>query len=115
DRCWQQFANGRIYSTSAGAFATRSEFITLWEQQPDAMRALGYPISDPSSTGSSYTQKYEGGEIAVTDGVPAITSASDPWTSALLSNPWLGVSTATKVSVSRDRAWQQFENGRIYS
>ncbi len=74
DRCWQQFANGRIYSTGAGAFATRAEFITLWNQQPDAMRVLGSPISDPSSTGSSYTQTFEGGSITVTNGVASIDS-----------------------------------------
>ena len=112
--CWQQFANGRIYLSSAGAFATRAEFVTLWNQYPDAMRALGSPTSDPSSTGSSYTQSFVGGGITVTNGVPAITSSKDPWTAAILANTWLGVSTNAK-SCSAGGCWQQFANGRLYS
>lgn len=114
-RCWQQFANGRLYSTNAGVFATRAEFITLWNMEPDAMRALGYPTSNPSNTGNSYTQSYEGGAITVTDGVPAITASSDPWTMAVLENTWLGASTNLKTCVSAGRCWQQFTNGRLYS
>ncbi len=112
--CWQQFTNGRIYLSGEGAFATRAEFITLWNQQPDAMRLLGYPTSDPSSTGSDYTQSFAGGGITVTNGVPAITSSKDPWTSAILTNSWLGVSKNAK-SCNSAGCWQQFANGRLYS
>ena len=115
-RCWQQFANGRIYSTPAGAFATRAEFITLWRAQPDAMRALGTPTSDPSSTTNTYTQTFEGGAITVTNGVGAITASNNPWTAALIKNTWLGKSTQNKIcNKTSGRCWQQFANGRIYS
>ena len=71
-RCYQFFENGRIYSSPAGAFATREAHITLWGKYPDAMRSLGAPTSDPSNTTNTYTQTYEGGSITVTNGEPSI-------------------------------------------
>jgi hypothetical protein len=69
--CFQKFQNGVfIYSAPfVGAHPVRAEVRAEWKRNGFVGGRLGYPTSGPSADGTTYTQTFQGGSIAVTNGV----------------------------------------------
>jgi uncharacterized protein with LGFP repeats len=64
--CYQNFQNGAISWTSAtGAWETYGDIRTRWAQQGYENGALGYPTGAPVTSGSTVTQRFQGGVLTV--------------------------------------------------
>ena len=68
--CVQVFQNGYMLSSPAGGIhPVHREVATVWARYSNERGALGYPTGDPGLIGGTYTQTFQGGSIAVTNGV----------------------------------------------
>lgn len=73
--CFQAFTNAYVVSNGPSkSFVLMPSVWNYWHSIGAQDGVLGYPISQPSTTGENYTQIFEGGTIAVSQGVPSITS-----------------------------------------
>ncbi|MDL9980310.1 LGFP repeat-containing protein [Microbacterium sp. ASV49] len=115
--CYQVFQHGSIYSSpGTGTFSVRSETIAVWTPHGAESGPLGYPTGNPSSTGSTYTQSFQGGVVTVTNGVAVLTSATDPWITAKIASPQLGAALSdVRCGLSQGGCYQVFQHGSIFS
>jgi hypothetical protein len=68
--CTQPFTGGWLVSSPAGAFALRTEVVSLWANWGRQAGILGYPTGAPSDpNGVNYTQTFQGGTVTVTNSV----------------------------------------------
>ncbi len=94
--CRRYGTGGVLYSSDRtfGVRAVSTAVMDLWGKWRWETGPLGWPISDPMSTGSAkknqYVQTFEHGVIVVTDNVAEIAYASDPGVAAWSKNRWLG-------------------------
>lgn len=115
--CYQIFKNGSIFSSPrTGTFSVRPEVIAAWAPHGAEWGPLGYPTSNPSATGATYLQNFEGGTVTVTNGVAVLTSARDPWVAAKIASPALGGPLSdVRCGLALNGCYQVFQNGSIFS
>ncbi|MCU1422416.1 MAG: hypothetical protein JWN36_2067 [Microbacteriaceae bacterium] len=114
--CRQEFQGGWIVQTGGAAIVVPTAVVTTWNGWGREFNILGLPAAAPAGdiTTGNYTQAFQGGTITVTNGVGALTSATDPWVNALVTSSWLGASTAAKsCTLGGGGCYQAFQNGWI--
>jgi len=117
--CYQAYDGGWIVQGPAGTIGVPNLVLEAWSWYGrDTTSILGFPSGPPtglvgvSYTTGTYTQAFQNGLITVTNGVPALTSTTDPWYETLLTSPWLGASTQAKSCTLKGGAcYQAFQNG----
>lgn len=68
--CYQVFQRGSIFSSpGTGTYSIRPEVVQIWGPTGAEWGPHGYPTSNPSSTGDSYSQTFQSGTVTVTNGV----------------------------------------------
>jgi len=114
--CRQAFTGGWIVTHGARSDFVPTAVLSVWQTWGRDASALGFPTGAPSAdprTGN-YSQTFQGGTITVTNGVGALTSASDPWLNAQLTATWLGTATGAKsCSLKNGACYQPYQNGWI--
>jgi uncharacterized protein with LGFP repeats len=71
--CYQPFTGGWLVSSPAGAYAIRSEVVTLWASVGREGGRLGYPTEAGTvPTNGDYSQEFQGGSIEVSDGSASV-------------------------------------------
>ncbi|WP_207454700.1 LGFP repeat-containing protein [Desertivibrio insolitus] len=113
---YQQFANGRIVQSNAGAFVVRGWIGDAYNSVGGWTSAFGYPRSNEQAAASSASQQFTGGIFYSTSagayGVRGWIGDKYATTGALTSP--LGAPTSFERSLSGG-AVQTFRAGRIYS
>ena len=114
--CRQEFAGGWIVEHGAISHFVPTAVLTAWGWYGREGGPLGLPTGLPSADPrtNNYSQTFQGGTITVTDGTPALTASSDPWTNAILTSPWLGTATASRAcTLGNSGCYQPFQGGWV--
>lgn len=116
--CFQRFTGGFIVSSNAsGTHVILNNMLNYWWAVGGENGVYGWPTSNPiNSSGSNYTQDFEGGTITWANGTGTIPSEMSPWVSARADNPWLGARVNSRTCGYFDSGCaQQFTNGYLVS
>jgi len=115
--CFQEFENGSIHWSSAyGAHATSGVLRSFWASLGWEGGVLGYPVAGAETIEGVTTQRFEGGDVRVTEGVATYLPLSGPIRDAYsASTVALGLPKGTKQCWLRDGGcFQEFANGSIH-
>jgi hypothetical protein len=112
--CMQAFQGAWVVQSAAvGARVVPNSAFLTWSNWGRQSGTLGLPTADPSVPGGSdFVQFFQGGVITVTANVGAVTSTVDPWFNSIVTSPWLGASSGSKVcTLGGGGCYQQFAGG----
>ncbi len=119
---YQQFANGRIYSSQAGGtHAVAGGIGDAYIMANDSAGELGFPTGDSTLSGDTYTQRFQNGRITwsnadgpqVVLGSPASDAIDATYEALGGASGKLGVATTDETDLAGG-AYQAFDKGRIY-
>jgi uncharacterized protein with LGFP repeats len=114
----QNFQNGQVLLSSAGAFALSKKMLAAYKTFGWVRGTLGYPVGAESCSAGTCTQEFENGKVVIPTGHPAYMVANGPVGDLYLASGGptgpLGYPTSGLNPISgTSGSGQNFQNGQI--